>query len=50
MPTCKHCDVDVPVEDLVRHENDGLERVHCPNCERPLGTYRDPAGTPGPEE
>jgi hypothetical protein len=46
MAHCRYCDVDVDVEDLVRHETDGFVRVHCPECSGLLGTYRDPSQKP----
>jgi phage FluMu protein Com len=48
MAHCRHCDADVDAEALVRHETDGLLRVHCPECSGLLGAYRDPAETPEP--
>jgi len=48
MPRCRHCDRDLDVDALVSHETDGLLRVHCPECDGHLGTYRDPAGAPEP--
>ncbi|MFB6164893.1 MAG: hypothetical protein ABEJ31_07025 [Haloarculaceae archaeon] len=40
MPTCTHCGADLDAADLVRHETERLIRVHCPECETPMGAYR----------
>ncbi|MFB6137735.1 MAG: hypothetical protein ABEJ42_05265 [Halobacteriaceae archaeon] len=39
MPTCPGCDAERSAADLTRHEDDGMVRVHCPECGRLLGTY-----------
>jgi hypothetical protein len=30
MVRCKHCEAEADAEELVRHETDGLLRVHSP--------------------
>jgi Zn-finger nucleic acid-binding protein len=42
MPVCPNCDADHDVTALRRHERRGLLLVHCPDCNRLLGRYRDP--------
>jgi hypothetical protein len=43
MPVCRQCGVDHDADALVRHERSALVFVHCPDCNRLLGTWRDPA-------
>jgi hypothetical protein len=43
MPVCPGCETDHDVTELCRHEREGVVIVHCPDCNRPLGRYRDPA-------
>jgi hypothetical protein len=40
MPTCKRCSETFEIEAATRHETERLLRVHCPECEAPLGRYR----------
>jgi hypothetical protein len=35
----------VDVDDLVRHEREGLLRIHCPDCKGLLGAYHDPSAS-----
>ncbi|MFD1514679.1 hypothetical protein [Halomarina rubra] len=42
MPFCPTCEVDHETAALVRHERHGFVVVHCPDCKRFLGRYRDP--------
>ncbi|MCU4741946.1 hypothetical protein OB955_20640 [Halobacteria archaeon AArc-m2/3/4] len=42
MPTCKQCGSTLETADLVRHEAGDLLMVHCPECQRLMGTYREP--------
>ena len=46
VPTCRGCETAFDVEDLDRHERDGLVLVHCPDCGFRMGTWRDPAVRP----
>ncbi|WP_323191969.1 hypothetical protein [Halostella sp. PRR32] len=44
MPKCTKCGTTHDVDSLVRHERGNLLRVHCPDCESPMGQYRNPSG------
>lgn len=46
MPTCTRCGADHPTEELVRHEQDGMLFVHCPDCQHPFGVYNRRAERP----
>lgn len=39
VPTCRNCQAEIAVEDLVRHDHDELVMVHCPKCGFTMGTY-----------
>ncbi|WP_435344947.1 hypothetical protein [Haloarchaeobius sp. HRN-SO-5] len=43
MPTCRHCGLEVPADELVRHVRETRTVVHCPKCNCVLGQYRDPS-------
>ncbi|WP_162991519.1 hypothetical protein [Halostella salina] len=43
MPICKRCGATHEAAELVRHWRGDLLRVHCPDCEQPMGEYRDPS-------
>jgi hypothetical protein len=41
MVTCPGCDGEFEAGDLEHHERDGIHHVHCPECDRHLGTYNE---------
>lgn len=41
MPTCPGCETEFELDELTRHNREGVHHVHCPSCGRHLGTYNE---------
>jgi Zn ribbon nucleic-acid-binding protein len=41
VPTCPSCENGFTLDELTRHDRDGVHRVHCPDCGHHLDTHNE---------